>query len=326
MGRRKLVVVLFGDTSGGESYEEMVCLALADEFDVKHYTIKGAGPWHGIKTMWNLTKLFCVLNTRRNVDVQIITFMAPLLTLGSLQRCVVIVHHLGILATRLGGRFTEKQIVRKLTTASAVVCVCEYWEKRLRALGIDSVRIIPNGFAIPEFEFKQDEIEGFKERLGLGHRPLVFLGDYEVAKGGPQAYEALKGIEVDFVASSRRSYSHPGVRLMFLERRDYLLLLKVATVVITMSQFDEGWCRIAHESMLCATPVIGSGRGGMGELLAKGGQIVCSDFADLRSVVTELLDNDSRRMEIGGRGRAFANEFTVERFRSLWIELVQELA
>ena len=45
------------------------------------------------------------------------------------------------------------------------------------------------------------------------------------------------------------------------------MLLQAASVAVTMSKFNEGWCRTAHEAMLCKTPVVGSGMGGMGELL-----------------------------------------------------------
>ena len=42
------------------------------------------------------------------------------------------------------------------------------------------------------------------------------------------------------------------------------------------------WNRTAHEAMLVGTPVIGSGRAGMRELLEAGGQLICERFEDLR--------------------------------------------
>ena len=55
-----------------------------------------------------------------------------------------------------------------------------------------------------------------------------------------------------------------------LNYKEYLCLLKASSVVVTMSKFKEGWCLTAHEAMLCKTPVIGSGKGGMRELLEGG--------------------------------------------------------
>ena len=62
---------------------------------------------------------------------------------------------------------------------------------------------------------------------------------------------------------------------MKLSFQEYLILLKASTVVLTMSLFKEGWCRVAHEALLLGTPVIGSGAGGMTEVLAQGGGIIC---------------------------------------------------
>jgi glycosyltransferase involved in cell wall biosynthesis len=104
--------------------------------------------------------------------------------------------------------------------------------------------------------------------------------------------------------------------------RDYLLLLKSAEVVITMSKFLEGWNITAHEAMLCKTPVIGSGKGGMRELLEGGRQIICEDFSRLPEMV-ELAIRESERL--GNDGFEYAKNFTRERFRESWQTLVGDL-
>ena len=62
-----------------------------------------------------------------------------------------------------------------------------------------------------------------------------------------------------------------------------------------MSKFQEGWCRTAHEAMLLKTPVVGSGFGGMSELLEGGGQIICDNFNDLKEKIEYLLGNHEAR-------------------------------
>ena len=57
------------------------------------------------------------------------------------------------------------------------------------------------------------------------------------------------------------------------------MLLSCCDIVISFSEFPEGWNRVAHEALLTKTPVIGSGQGGMNELLNKSGQIICRDIA-----------------------------------------------
>jgi hypothetical protein len=44
-------------------------------------------------------------------------------------------------------------------------------------------------------------------------------------------------------------------------------LLSYSSLTLLLTPFEEGWSRIAHESILCKTPVIGNGSGGMRELL-----------------------------------------------------------
>ncbi len=110
-----------------------------------------------------------------------------------------------------------------------------------------------------------------------------------------------------------------------LNDRNYLRLLKLSSVVITMSKFKEGWCRTAHEAMLCKTPVIGSGKGGMKELLALGGQIICKDFEFLKENVELFLSNTKGREIVGQNGYNFTKDFTLDRFKKSWSKLIKEL-
>jgi len=74
--------------------------------------------------------------------------------------------------------------------------------------------------------------------------------------------------------------------------------------------------------MLCKIPVIGSGLGGMRELLEGGKQIICDDFDDLKEKVYYALNHPER----GEMGYEFAKQFTVERFNGKWLNLVENVA
>ena len=102
-----------------------------------------------------------------------------------------------------------------------------------------------------------------------------------------------------------------------------LLLLAACDVVLTMSTFSEGWNRTAHEAMMSSTPVVGSGTAGMGELLRGGGQLICGDFAELRKYVQMALDQGQ---ELGRRGRRYAEQLTLDRFRREWLAIVDRTA
>ena len=103
----------------------------------------------------------------------------------------------------------------------------------------------------------------------------------------------LKREEDKMVATMRHrlgyTYDENGQEYARQSFGDYLKLLKASWVVLTMSKFKEGWCRTAHEAMLLKTPVIGSGTGGMRELLENGKQIVCPEFDNLREKVKYLF-------------------------------------
>jgi glycosyltransferase involved in cell wall biosynthesis len=71
--------------------------------------------------------------------------------------------------------------------------------------------------------------------------------------------------------------------------------------------------------MMMGVPVIGSGFGGMGELLSGGGQKIVTDSSLLGKSLDEVLMD----REIGLRGKEFAESFTRERFDKSCLDLIQ---
>ena len=61
------------------------------------------------------------------------------------------------------------------------------------------------------------------------------------------------------------------IQLINVTFEEYNVLLKNAKGTICMSEFKEGWCRVLHEAAIHGTPILGSGLGGMKELLEIGG-------------------------------------------------------
>lgn len=89
------------------------------------------------------------------------------------------------------------------------------------------------------------------------------------------------------------------------------------------SSFKEGWCRTAHEAMLCKTPVVGSGMGGMRELLEGRKQIICSVLSNLKEYVEYAMSDST----IGKSGYSFASQeyFSLEFFKNKWVDLINAL-
>ncbi len=209
-----------------------------------------------------------------------------------------------------------------LKRVDTIVVLSKFWKEHFELLGYDNVRVIYTPFNMNDFEFKDEEIVAFKHQYNLSKKPIVYLGNCQKAKGVVDAYNELKDLDVNLVTSGEKRVDIPAINFN-LSYRDYLLLLKASSVVVTMSKFKEGWCRTAHEAMLCRTPVVGSGWGGMAELLDGGKQIICEDFSKLRNNVEYLLEHP----EIGEKGYEYASQekFTLEFFERKWIKLIENI-
>lgn len=218
----------------------------------------------------------------------------------------------------------EKTFYWQIKKSDAILTIADYWKNHFLEKGCKNVYKISPAFNLPEFNVTQEEAEEFKKEKGLIGKPIIYLGNCQKAKGALKSYEALRGLDAYFVTSGREQIKIPAFNFNS-DYRDYLKLLKASSVVLTMSLFNEGWCMTAHEAMLLGIPVIGSGKGGMEELLAGGKQIICKDFNQLRKNVESLLLNEEEREKMGREGREFAEQFTIERFDEEWLKMASEI-
>jgi glycosyltransferase involved in cell wall biosynthesis len=207
-----------------------------------------------------------------------------------------------------------------LKKADAIITISKYWQNHFLKRGYPNVYLIYNGFDLNEFQFEEQEVLEFRRKFRLEDKPILYMGNCQRIKGVAEVYERLKKLDVYLVTSGRKEVDIPTLNLN-LDYHDYLLLLRSSSVVITMSKFMEGWNRTAHEAMLCKTPVIGSGLGGMKELLEGGRQIICDDFEHLEEKVHFALDHP----EIVEMGFEFANQFTTKKFNESWLSVVERV-
>lgn len=285
-------------------------------------------------------------------DLWIRDNLFPLITLSfdkTQGKNLALIHHLDFsdfsLALRPFFFLFEKIFYYNLKKVDAIVTVSNYWEKHFLDMGYTNVYKIYNAFDLNKFEISEDEVLEFKKRFGFERKPIIYMGNCQKAKGVVEAFAALKDLDVypvrDYkdnkktqrdqisngvylITSGEQRVKIPAMNLN-LEYRDYLKLLKASLVVVTMSKFKEGWCRTAHEAMLLKTPVIGSGLGGMKELLEGGNQIICEDFNFLREKVEYLLNHPEIREKMGRMGFDYAKNFTLERFEKEWLNLIKKL-
>jgi len=210
---------------------------------------------------------------------------------------------------------------KKANECDRIVIVSQYWKDYLKSKGFNNTQVIYNGFDVKRFNYTQKEINDFKQKYDFPNKPIIYIGNCQFGKGAMDVYNALKLLDVNLVTSGWQDIQLP-IKNFVLNYSEYILLLAASDVVITMSKFLEGWNRTAHEAMLCKTPVIGSGTGGMEELLLGGQQIICEDFENLPENIDYAIKNAS---VLAKTGYKYASTFTVERFTDNWLKLISEL-
>lgn len=182
--------------------------------------------------------------------------------------------------------------------------------------------IIYNSFNPSKYYFEANAIADFRNSLGFEKdKPLIYIGNAGNGKGVHEAYEALKDSPYQLVMTGRVNESkHLNVKFLNLPSREYRMLIASCDVVLAMSRMSEGWNRIAHEAMLCKVPVIGTGSGGMKELLEGGEQHISKNFEHLPDLVKNSLKNKD---ELGQKGYQYASQFDMDYFQNSWKSLIE---
>jgi glycosyltransferase involved in cell wall biosynthesis len=210
---------------------------------------------------------------------------------GFRAKNIVVVHHIDSKFSpnpiALYNWMCNKYLCARKSMFDKVVVVAEVWKQVLLSRGFKNVVKIYNSFNSSDYQFSEAEKQNFKDRYGLNGKPIIYLGNCQALKGAKECYARLKDMNAYLVTSGIKDIDIPTIHLT-LPFNDYKLLLASADIVLTMSLFLEGWNRTAHEASLCGTPVIGSGSGGMKELLIMAGQTI-SDQEHLKENVIKAI-------------------------------------
>lgn len=291
--RKKIVKIdLNNKVYGGRVYENQVIDLLKDTFEFKRvFLIKYRTRVLNIPRI-----LFLYIKYRFFYRGSLFLTNQTTWFAGRYSRNIVVVHHLDSSfsygTSSFYQTFCEKALYRNKNRFTRVVTVADCWRKMLEKDGFKNITVIYNSFNTNLYHFSENEKERFKRQYGFKNKPLIYLGNCLKKKGVIETYNSLKDIDAYFVTSGNKDVELPIPNLM-LPFEEYRLLLAASDIVITMSLFKEGWNRVVHEAVLCGTPVIGSGKGGMEELLVMSGQTICTSFEDLPHHVNRLLKNRS---------------------------------
>lgn len=217
---------------------------------------------------------------------------------GFRSKNIIVIHHL---TKESSGKsfdlkekfqvFCDRYFIRLKDRFSKVVVVSQYWYNRLKDLGVKNLNLIYNSFDTQEYSCSDEQKKIFRQKYKLCGKPLVYLGSCREGKGVIQSFEALRGLDIHMVTSGEKHVDLPipNLELPFSE---YKTLLASSDIIIAMSLFDEGWNRGVHEASLSGTTVVGTNKAGMNELMRLAGQIVITDFSELKDTVLQNIGRE----------------------------------
>lgn len=308
--------------SGGAAYEFQAAKTLAIKHDLEFDPNAVQLPGEGLLTY------FRKLNKSPAVGDVAIKQSFPIV-FECRRRCPIdvgIIHHFD---TEMEERSVRHRVFnsllrRRLKGLDAVVTVSDYWRRYLEAAGCTNVHVIYNSFSPDEYIVQEELCAELLSKLSLPtDKPLIYIGNASVRKGVRAVYEQLKDLDYTLVMTGRANEVQDlPVRFFNLGYRDYLLLIKASNVAVTFSRMPEGWNRVAHEALLLGTPVVGSGSGGMRELLEGAGQLIAEDAEQLAPLVERALRENQM---LAKRGSEFVRQFDDVYWRNSWETLIDTL-
>ena len=159
-----------------------------------------------------------------------------------------------------------------------VIAVAPYWVDYFKnKKGINQTYLFPNFFDVKAYEkYRKKE----KERT-------VFLGQYST-KNDPLITALAKSLSeknyhcyfATLDISEVKSYNGSYEIVYFPTHAFFLESMSKATCTLALSGVKEGWNRIAHESLLVNTPVVGFKRGGLGDLLKESNSVIVNSIEE----------------------------------------------
>lgn len=307
--------------TGGNIYNHMVFDALnARGFNIQEkraYTsYRGRGYTY-------LNALYTFLTQRSfPEDIDIMDYSAAAWSSSRVRgkRIIIMFHYdLSETAKKRKHQFFFERFLDKARDAKVVV-ISTYWKKYLESLGLKDIDIIYCAYDVDRYQAYLSRTE-FLHKFNLADKPIIYLGK----NSGPKTahtYQMLEALANEcHLITSGPACEFPGPIHLDLNFEDYCSLLYASSVTITMPQFAEGWSRIAHESLICGTPVIGNGQGGMGELLENTHQPIIQDNQPGK-LITTVKDMIASGHRVTPTDCLYAKSFNLSTFGAQWEKIL----
>jgi glycosyltransferase involved in cell wall biosynthesis len=314
--------------TGGNIYNRMVFDVLKNRgFDIvekKAYT-----PYHG-KGFTYLNALYAYLGSAtsaysRSVELDIMDYSAASwCSRRHRAKRVIIMFHFDLEETKKKKKhqFFFNRFLKNAQNAQIVV-ISQYWKNYLSSLGLNNIEVIYCAYDVPRYK-QYISKQHFLQKFGLPDKPIIYLGKNSKPKT-LNAYKIVKSLENDYlIITTGPKKEFNGPVHLDLDFNAYSSLLHFCTVTLLLPKFSEGWSRIAHESLICGTPVIGNGRGGMRELLEKTNQIISDENqpAEIHRLIKKITASAER---VRQKDSLYVRQFDLKYFGQHWETLIENL-
>ncbi len=272
-----------------------------------------------IQMFFYFYKLFSLKHKSNKFDYTIRALETSLF-LSSKTKNIVVAHHFDTSYSNIFSKLIQYSsyiyLLLNKNKVHRLVVVSKYWKSFFEKKGFSNIEIIYNAFDIEKYKRSKLDIENFKKKFGLDKKKiLVYIGNPQLKKGTKEVFNILSKYDKYLLITSGVKEIDLDTYHLELTHDDYITMLHSVDVVILNSKFKEGWNRVAHEALLCKTPVIGSGKGGMEELLKGAKQEFIDDINILPEKIDIVLSNYDTYVK---NGYEWARKFTFEKFCEDW--------
>lgn len=232
--------------------------------------------------------------------------------------------------------------------ASAIIADSEYSKKDIiKIFGVaeKKINVVPLGISNEYKPVKgADSIERIKNIYNIRGRYMFYVGNFKPHKNIKMLIDAFAGINKDFsdiklVLGGKRDKFVPSLEELsekleirdrviftdFIKDEDLPCLYSGAELFIYPSLY-EGFGLPVLEAMACGAPVICSNSTSLPEVVGDSGILINpEDVKSIASAMAKLLIDNVLREDLKRKGLERAKEFTVEKYSSKILSLIESI-
>ena len=275
--------------TGGYFHEKTLAEYLSGFFKVPLTINRLTGKFKGLSGMLALWKyVFAHSDASLVITVQRMAVPAILKSIFTRNKVLVVFHHYDRREKLSLFYHLNAWLLFKILSAAPahvrVVVVAGFWADFLITKGVPSSAILhfPNLFDNSKYQLyrhtpKKDKQICFGQYSAKQHASVFEL----IAELNEQGYDCFFTTPYENETGAKEN-----INVLHLAFNEYLEKIASSAYVVCLGAFNEGWNRVAHESLLCNTNVIGYESGGLTDLIRQSGQFLVADRKEAYEVIT----------------------------------------